>query len=61
MGLKGDPGQLNEVSVTANLHKQCVSYEPFLSSVLRSIYTPTRSSSRRKTAVPTNQVEFEER
>ena len=38
--LKGHPGQLADVFVTANLHKQWVSHEPFLSPVLRSIYTP---------------------
>ena len=37
--LKGHPGQLSDVSVTANLHKQWVTHEPFLSPVLPSIYT----------------------
>ncbi len=38
--LTGHPGQLSDVFVTANLHKQWVSHEPFLSPVLRSIYPP---------------------
>src|SRR5580692_8766600 len=38
--LKGHPGQLADVFVTANLRQQWVSHEPFLTPVLRSLYTP---------------------
>jgi hypothetical protein len=38
--LKGHPGQLTDVFVSAKLHEQWVSHEPFRAPNLRSIYTP---------------------
>jgi hypothetical protein len=42
--LKGHPGELADVFVTAKLHEQWVSHEPFHSPNLRSIYTPNQVS-----------------
>jgi hypothetical protein len=43
-GLKGHQGQLDDVFVTADLHRQAVSHRPFGAPDLQSSYTPDRVS-----------------
>jgi hypothetical protein len=55
--LKGHSGQLADVFVTANLHQQWVSHEPFLSPILRSIYTPDQVIIEEKDGPPDESLE----
>jgi len=56
-GLKGHPGQLADVFVTANLHEQWVSHEPFRAPNLRSVYTPDRVSIEQTSGRPEETLE----
>lgn len=55
--MKRFPGALGDVFVTAKLHEQWVSHEPFLSPILLSIFTPDRVVIEEKDGQPHESME----